>query len=122
LANGSTHAAVGAIAGLAVYGLVKRARNEEWTLGGAVAAVGCGAAIGISADVLEPALAPNHRGPFHSVALLTGVAYANKRALESTQITPEQKMATVVASAAYVSHLILDAATPMGLPLLGIES
>ncbi len=122
MANSSTHAAAGALAGLAVYGLVKRFQNEEWTLGGATAALGFGAAIGISADVLEPALSPNHRGPFHSVALLMGIAYANNRALESTQMTPKQKMATVVASAAYVSHLILDAATPMGLPLLGIGS
>jgi len=122
LANRSTHAAVGALAGLAIYGLVKQSQNEDWTLGGVTAAIGCGVAVGISADVLEPALLPNHRGPFHSVALLMGIAYANKRALESTQMTLEQKMATVVASAAYVSHLILDAATPMGLPLLGIES
>jgi len=122
LANGSTHTAVGALAGLAIYGLVKRSRNEDWTLGGVTAAIGGGAVVGISADVLEPALLPNHRGPFHSVVLLLGIAYANKRALESTQMTPEQKMATMVASAAYVSHLILDAATPMGLPLLGIKS
>lgn len=122
MANRSTHAAVGALAGLAIYGLVKQSQNEDWTLGGVTAAIGCGVAVGISADVLEPALLPNHRGPFHSVALLMGIAYANKRALESTQMTLEQKMATVVASAAYVSHLILDAATPMGLPLLGIES
>jgi membrane-bound metal-dependent hydrolase YbcI (DUF457 family) len=51
-----------------------------------------------------------------------GIAYASKRTMGSTHMTPEQKMATVVASAAYVSHLILDAATPKGLPLLGIGS
>jgi len=122
LANRSTHAAVGAVAGLAIYGLVKRSRNEDWTLGGVTAAIGFGAVIGVSADVFEPALAPNHRGPFHSVALLVGIACANKRVLESAYMTPEQKMSAVVASAAYASHLFLDAVTPMGLPLLGIKS
>ena len=122
MANRSTHATVGALAGLAVYGLIKRSRNEDWTLGGTVAALGCGAAIGISADVFEPALNPNHRGPFHSVALLTVIAYANKKVLESTHMTPEQKISAVVASAAYASHLFLDAVTPKGLPLLGIKN
>jgi len=37
-------------------------------------------------------------------------------------MTPEQKISAVVASAAYASHLFLDAVTPKGLPLLGIKN
>jgi len=116
-----THVIVGGTGGLVAYGLIKWFRNEEWTWDGALAAIGCGAVIGICPDLLEPALHPNHRAAFHSLTLLAGIAYANKKVLESPSASKEAKISTAVASLAYASHLLLDAGTTKGLPLLGLK-
>ena len=60
-------------------------------------------------DLLEPAKNPHHRELFHSLlalGLTAGVLVKSKNPLFKT------------AAAGYVSHLIADSLTPMGLPLI----
>jgi|SRR3972149_955867 len=118
MANKTTHMAIGAIAGLGAYALIKSLTGEKWTLGGALASVAGGAIVACVPDVLEPALHPNHRGVFHSIVLSGGIAYLNKKIHGSLNVSPELKQACAVVSASYASHLLLDAITPKSLPLV----
>lgn len=73
-------------------------------------------------DVLEPAVHPNHRQFFHSLAFagVLGVA-----AYKIHQWEPESpagevaRFAMLVGAAAYFIHLAIDAGTSKSLPLLG---
>ena len=118
MANRSEHAGLGALVGLGTYAFLKWAQKEPMTLGGAIAYTAGGAAIACVPDILEPALHPNHRALFHSFATAGGIVYVNKAVLESLNISPEAKLGCVVASAAYLSHLGVDATTPRGLPII----
>lgn len=150
MANRAVHHAWGVGSGLAA-GLIFAPKEDT---GGLVAellgaAVG-GAVGGRLADVLEPALSPNHRKIAHSglaaVALLR-TAYAGwparcrelagvcrTRAAEIGRTVEQRQsdrfeelswsfLAGVVEGflAGYASHLVLDAGTPKGLPLLGLS-
>ena len=72
-------------------------------------------------DVLEPALHPNHRQYFHSIAFALAVAYGIQRAYmweAQTDWDRVVRAALLVGGAAYLSHLARDALTAKGLPLL----
>lgn len=120
MANFGTHAAVGALAGLGVYALYKQSKNEQWTWQGALGSAGLGVMAASLPDALEPALHPNHRALAHSVAALLATIYGTARLADSPGVDGQTKVAGAVAAAGFVSHLLLDAGTPMGLPLLGI--
>jgi membrane-bound metal-dependent hydrolase YbcI (DUF457 family) len=122
MAAKNTHAAAGAIVGLGIYALFKYIRNERWTLEGALASTAAGAVFACLPDIIEPALHPNHRGLFHSCAAIGAISYASERIVGSVGLTQDARMGVSVFSAAYISHLLIDAMTPKGLPLLGIRS
>lgn len=81
-----------------------------------------GALLACLPDLLEPAIHPNHRQFFHSVAfaglLLAG--FIKLKAFEPK--TPEGELLRLlglVAIPAYLIHLAMDATTVKSLPLLG---
>jgi membrane-bound metal-dependent hydrolase YbcI (DUF457 family) len=72
-------------------------------------------------DLLEPALHPNHRKFFHSVALFAGLGYGLHRLYKWDAQDDWQRllrMAGLVAGAAYLAHLTRDALTAKSLPLI----
>lgn len=91
-------------------------RKPAW--GGFFCSAAIGGAFALTPDLLEPALHPNHRQFFHSVVALGLLGYGNYRALNSTRLNPDQKLALAVASTGYVSHLLMDSTTPKSLPLI----
>lgn len=73
-------------------------------------------------DVLEPATHPNHRQFFHSVAFAGLLAAATHKVYRWQPETPGEEVTRfvmLVGAAAYFIHLVLDAATPKSLPILG---
>lgn len=70
---------------------------------------------GILPDAIEPATTPNHRAFFHSKTVLgAGVLVA---ANEADARTPAARI-MCAGYAGYISHLVLDAGTPKGLPAI----
>jgi len=68
-------------------------------------------------DVLEPAWHPRHRGPCHSWTAGTLLAVATVGALRS-ELPPLAKLLVGVGAVGYLAHLLDDAGTPFGLPLV----
>jgi inner membrane protein len=84
-------------------------------------------------DKLEPAIHPNHRASYHSIAFAVMVGIGGYFAWKDLQETRNARIETGVkqisfreiidivlvgAAASYVLHLISDGFTPKGLPLL----
>jgi membrane-bound metal-dependent hydrolase YbcI (DUF457 family) len=79
-----------------------------------------GLAGGLLADLLEPALDPNHRKFAHSIIVAVGLVVLIGIIWRSFDSTPEQNRLVLGAMAvAYLSHLTLDGATPKSIPLIG---
>jgi inner membrane protein len=116
--NTSTHAAAGAVVGgIAYLGLCKLV-DEEPGVGGFLLSVGFGAAAACLHDVLEPAVHPNHRALIHGVALNLAGAAGLRHLWRRTDVELAPKAALVALGLACLTHPILDAMTPKGLPLL----
>lgn len=118
MARKSGHMLVGALVGLAAYGIYKHLKSEPWTLEGSLAATASGSLVALLPDVLEPALHPNHRGFFHSVVCAGGTIYLAKAAIKSSAIPAEAKMPLLVMTASLTSHWVLDFGTPASLKLI----
>ena len=115
--NRTGHLVLGGIVGAGGYLLLCKRFEQQPTLAGfAVSTLG-GTALGILADVLEPALHPNHRSFFHSATLIAGVGTGLMKMWENPEISPESKILLTVLGCAYVSHPLADALTPKGIPL-----
>lgn len=72
-------------------------------------------------DILEPAIHSHHRKFFHSFLVLGGLAWATQRLWVWKPETLEMRLvraAAIGALVGYCSHLLLDATTPRGLPLI----
>ena len=77
---------------------------------------------GAAPDLFEPAAHPHHRQLAHSVAaggVLTKFAF-DKCGFLNCEWDEFAKIAMAAGIAGYISHLVADACTPCGLPLLGI--
>jgi membrane-bound metal-dependent hydrolase YbcI (DUF457 family) len=73
-------------------------------------------------DRLEPAIHPDHRQFFHSLAFAAMVGYATQRAYRWQPTEDWQKLLkwlAVLAGVGYLTHLVCDAVTPRSLPLVG---
>jgi inner membrane protein len=73
-------------------------------------------------DLLEPAITPNHRQFFHSVAFasLLGVGLYKLHQWQPEEAADKfWKTLGMVAISSYLIHLALDATTAKSLPLLG---
>lgn len=73
-------------------------------------------------DILEPAIHPNHRQFFHSIAFAGLLGLAGYKAYKWKPDSPLEeaiRFALMVGIGAYGVHLLLDASTPKSLPLIG---
>lgn len=77
----------------------------------------CARATGAWPDVLEPATHPRHRGTCHSWAAFALVSGSAAWAL-GADLPPMVKLTVGAGIAGYLLHLLDDAGTPFGLPLL----
>lgn len=119
--NFKTHLATGILAGAAVALLQENwrcARNESHRIDLLKIAMGgvIGGATSCVADILEPAVNPNHRRFFHSLGFACLVLYLwnqNQNRLDE----PTRELGEV-AGCGYLSHLALDFCTPRCLPLI----
>ena len=88
----------------------------------AAVAGGLGALCGSLPDVLEPAIHPNHRQFFHSVAfgVLLGRGLLSLYRWQPDDDAGRMLRAIgLVASGAYLTHLVMDATTAKSIPLVG---
>lgn len=72
-------------------------------------------------DYIEPALHPNHRKFFHSLAFVAGLAYAMREVYGWQAEGERERLARALllaAGAAYLGHLALDALSAKSLPLI----
>jgi len=73
-------------------------------------------------DAIEPAIHPNHRQFFHSIAFASLIGYGVYKAYQwQTQTTQERILrgAALIFGSAYLLHLMADFGTAKSLPLLG---
>ena len=119
--NGPAHQLAGAVAGIAISAYDHEDRTGH--LYHPVAAGTVGALLGKLPDMIEPAVwNPHHRQFFHSFAVLGLVGWGMHKI---HQWEPEDDFERLlrgfllVGSAAYLSHLALDALTSRSLPLVG---
>lgn len=73
-------------------------------------------------DILEPATHPHHRQFFHSLAFAAALGYGLYRLYQWAPETPGERLCRglgLIAGAAYLGHLVLDATTKRSLPLVG---
>lgn len=118
--NGPTHRWTAG--GLTFFYLLNRenqaGRQTAWPFASGAAA----AVLTNLPDWLEPAMHPNHRQFFHSVAFagVLGVGLAKLHAWEPESPEGEfWRKLGMLAISAYLIHLALDATTRKSLPLLG---
>lgn len=117
--NAKTHTLVGAGVGLTVALLDN---NKHPATHNVAVAPAVGALMGRLPDILEPALHPNHRQFFHGMTVLTLLSTALLKAYRWSPEEPFEKFLRglmLIGGGAYLSHLICDASTPKGLPLVG---
>ena len=117
--NGRTHMIVGAGVGIAAA-LVDQEKHQI-SHNPAFGAI-VGAFAGKLPDIVEPALHPNHRQFFHSFAFAGMVGYGLKKTYDWKPEDGAEKvirLLTLCAGIGYLSHLLLDATTPKGLPFIG---
>ena len=143
MANRKAHVLIGAAAGgLLSYWLARQSGSPNpfaEGLGGAFT----GALLGLAPDLIEPATSPSHRGTAHSLAA-GALVLSGLRGLGELAVTRRARAFVAARRAAayghdpaaaafndcfvsglllgpvpgYVSHLMADAATPMGLPIV----
>lgn len=136
MAKRSDHDAAGALTGGAavVLSALAAGRTPSFAevLGGAVS----GILASRVPDLLEPATHPGHRRLAHSAVTLgaTGIAVPRLHSAHISGATSADREddpvrrflgrfaagAAVGSAGGYASHLVLDATTPRGLPLLGL--
>ena len=116
MSNSAQHALVGGLIGFGGYLLIKRMMNEEPDLGTALGWGVVGAGVAILPDIIEPATSPMHRAFAHSLTTGGLVVLGTKNIYDNPEIPNEQKAIVGSLAGAYLSHLLLDAGTPAGLP------
>ncbi len=118
MADTKTHALIAGVAGVGAYAVychrnAQEIRFLDAVTSGLIAVVG-----GLAPDLLEPAIHPNHRSLFHSLAAGTALIHGTNEVQSNDRITDAAKLILVLLVVGYVSHLIADALTPKGLPVL----
>lgn len=117
--NAKTHMLIGA--GVSVTAALLDKNKHPVSHHVAIAPV-VGAVMGKLPDILEPAFHPNHRQFFHGVTALTLLSAGLLKAYQWSPEEPFEKFIRglmLMGGVAYLSHLICDASTLKGLPLLG---
>ena len=84
----------------------------------------CSSAAGLGAtlpDFLEPADSPNHRGFFHSIALVVLIVCLLSNGWTG-RFSTLLRRALFMFGAGYISHILLDATTPRSVALFGLRN
>lgn len=122
MANSRSHLLAGGAISLSGMMFLKWLRNEKLTFwdGVGAALVGCfGACL---PDLLEPPDNPSHRKVLHSMAIGgAGIPFTISKTYKgdwSFASTNGDRDFIIILSLGYLSHLVLDAGTPRGLPIL----
>lgn len=128
--NASQHVKIGAIAGGvagAVYNLSKQLSEikkspgvafDIWRLlGHSLVGAGLGAIAASLPDILEPAVSPHHRQFFHSISMMVVVGISAS-AVGRSGLDEDAKHMMYYVLTGYMSHLVADAGTPMGIRLI----
>jgi inner membrane protein len=120
MACAAEHAQFNFFAVMATSAVVK-SRNGE-PIDGVPVAMGAAAALMPSLpDLFEPAVHPNHRKLFHSVAMAIAISCGMYRAYKWETQGDWERLARallLVGGAAYLGHLARDAFTAKSLPLV----
>lgn len=118
MADAKTHALIAGVAGVGAYALHCRRNSQQVRffdalVSGLVAVVG-----GLAPDLIEPARHPNHRSLFHSLACGAGLVYGARQVQLDDRTPDTMKLIIILLIVGYVSHLLADALTPKGLPVI----
>lgn len=118
--NRNTHLVAGVLAAGVAYACDCFKHDKSFDAG-ELFVYGVGGAIGSALpDQIEPAYSPYHRDTAHSVAALGANVLALYQIDELVpDLHPSVRVLAKGLTIGYVSHLALDACTPMGLPLIG---
>ena len=116
--NGKTHVLVAAGVGIAGYSLYCAFYQRKFDFGEALGATGACILGGIAPDGLEPAFCPWHRSLGHSVSVGAVSAGTIARTWNASGTGPGPNFLLLFFALGYLTHLVLDAGTPRGLPLL----
>ena len=120
MSNAATHRLASCIGVFAIYAAHEYGERGEISIE-PFAAAGLAAASARVPDILEPALHPNHRQFFHSFAVAGLVGYGMYKVYEwepKDELGKIARFAGLVVGASYLIHLICDAGTPKGLPVI----
>ena len=120
MANFKTHAVVGFSVGVGLNvakqwaaKTISPTREFDWSemlTWGSV-----GVAVASLPDWIEPASSPKHRAFFHSLSLF-GLIIFCMRGKHRQHLSENAKRGVDLLGCSYLSHLVLDLLTPMGLP------
>ncbi len=117
--NRNDHLLYGFLGGALGYILIRLIDNAEIKPESVLLAGGIGAVAGLAPDILEPAVNPNHRATFHSVAAVTAITVGANE-VHKTELIDSDADAVLLGGIAggYLSHLAADSTTQKGLPLI----
>lgn len=118
MSNRGEHMLAGFLVGAVGYALVKTIQQEEIDLGHAIGWGVVGAGVALLPDLIEPAAGPMHRATAHSLAAGGLLTLTTKAVYDNPNLSGEEKAVFCSLAAAYGSHLLLDAGTPAGLPMI----
>lgn len=112
------HAGVGAAAGAAAYALDRTVNHKplDSEMLGQSAVIG--ALYGAMPDILEPPTNRFHRKFFHSFTTLASLCVIVQKIESRDDYSAGFKAMVRSSLLAYMTHLLLDSRTPMGLPLV----
>jgi hypothetical protein len=109
---------VAAGVGIAGYSLYCALHQRKSDFGEALVAAGACVLGGIVPDGLEPALSACHRSLGHGVSVGVASAGTTARTWKASGTGPGPEFLLMFVALGYLTHLVLDARTPNGLPLL----
>ena len=112
------HAAVGAGAGAAFY--AADCQSNDRKIDGEILrqVILLGGIAGALPDLLEPPTHRRHRSFFHSFATLGAATFLLFSIDGMSELDEDEKSKVKSLIISYLSHLLLDSGTPMGLPFL----
>lgn len=116
--NFKTHFLVGGAVSALTYLYLNKARNEAVDGLELVGAFLAGGAVASLPDIIDPPNNAFHRSIGHSVIGASGLGVLLNNVNDNNNLTDKQKSLICSLVIAYWSHLLLDAQTPAGLPLL----
>lgn len=112
------HAATGAATGATFYMLERTLTDKPVDTDALMDNLVHFGIAGALPDILEPPTHRGHRSFFHSFLTLAGSLYAFSKLDSREDLTDQEKSMKKAHLVAYLSHLLMDSTTPMGLPIV----